>query len=119
MKCINRVFLVGRLGAKPESKLTRNGKTYARFSVATNQPRTTADGTQEYATQWHKVTAWGQTAQICLDRLEKGSQVFIEGELSSYKYENNGQTHHRTCVNAQTVSFQSLPVLSSSAILPT
>jgi single-strand DNA-binding protein len=115
MQCINRVFIVGRIGEKPESKLSKNGKPYAKFSVATKQYRMMPDGNKQESTEWHKVTAWGPTAKICLEKLEKGSQVFVEGELSTYSYENQGQIHLRTSIMAQKVSFMSLPLQTAPA----
>jgi single-strand DNA-binding protein len=115
MKSINRVFLVGRLGSDPEMKTTKNGKTYARLSLATDKWSKLEDGKWEQKTEWHKVTVWGHEATKCADRLSKGAPVFVEGELSRYNYEQNGEKRFQTSITAQAISFLGLPVSSVSA----
>jgi len=74
---VSKVILLGHLGDKPTAKVTNTGKDYCYFSLATNKKLKNG----EKITQWHFITAWGQTADICVKYLQKGSKVFIEGEL--------------------------------------
>ncbi len=116
MNCINRVFLVGRLGSKPEIKKSRNGKSYTQFNIATNHSRKKEDGTYEELTEWHRIMVWGYQAERCVDRCDKGSPIFIEGELNHYKkVEEDGKTRWGTSVTAQNVSFLGLPLQSATA----
>ncbi|MEQ1875230.1 MAG: single-stranded DNA-binding protein [Bdellovibrionia bacterium] len=114
MSSINRVFLSGRLGAKPESKTNRNGKPYARFSVATNRWRKEGEAKIQ-ETDWHFVQVYGYDAQACLERLDKGSQIFVEGELHHFKREEDGKSRYYTTINAQKVTFPALPLQSATA----
>jgi single-strand DNA-binding protein len=115
MKSINRrVFLVGRLGADPEMKTTKNGKSYARLSLATDK-WSQKDGKWEQHTDWHKVTVWGHQASQCADNLAKGAPVFVEGELSRYNYEENGEKRFVTSITAQAISFLGLPTRTVTA----
>ncbi|HEX4922895.1 MAG TPA: single-stranded DNA-binding protein [Bdellovibrionales bacterium] len=116
MRSINRVFLVGRVGAKPELRKSKNGKDYAKFSIATNRSFKNGAGEYEERTDWHRIMVWGYDAQKCFDRLEKGSPVFVEGELNQFKIEeDNGKSQYMTTVTANEVSFPSLPIQSATA----
>jgi single-strand DNA-binding protein len=111
MKSINRVFLVGRLGDAPAVKTSKNGKPYAVFSVATHRMTKNEAGASEEKTDWHRITVWGSTAEICGQRLAKGSPVFIEGEINHWsKIDQTGQKRYQTSITAQDISFLSLPV---------
>jgi len=84
MKDINKVILVGRLGADPVQKETKNGLAVASFSVATSR-KGREDGVIQ--TQWHKIVAWGKQAEACATYLKKGHLVYVEGSMRSRKYE--------------------------------
>ncbi len=100
MSNVNRVILLGHLGADPESRALANGKTLVRFSLATNN-RKTQD------TEWHQVTAFGTLAEQCATYLRKGRMCFVEGRLSyrSQKDEDTGKANRFTSVVAQQVRF--------------
>ncbi len=82
----NRVYLIGRLGAQPETKTLANGSAMARFSIATSESYKNDKGEKVEETQWHNLVAWGKTAEIAGKFLEKGKEVAIEGKLVSRVY---------------------------------
>jgi single-strand DNA-binding protein len=72
---------MGHLGADPRSGATANGKRVTSFNIATNEFIKTSEGEKEKRTDWHKVTTWGKTAEICEKMLQKGSFVLVEGKI--------------------------------------
>ncbi|HMM16236.1 MAG TPA: single-stranded DNA-binding protein [Petrimonas sp.] len=82
----NRVQLIGNLGQSPELRTTESGKSMSRFSIATNETYTNANGEKVVETQWHNVVAWGKLAEITTSYLSKGSEVVIEGKLVHRNY---------------------------------
>ena len=82
----NRVQLVGNLGATPEVKSFDGGNKVARFSVATSDNYTNKKGEKVTNTNWHNVVAWGKLADIAQDLFQKGSQVSIDGKLTTRNY---------------------------------
>jgi single-strand DNA-binding protein len=85
----NRVQLIGNLGNKPEVILLDSGKKLAKFSVATNETYKNSKGEKVTDTQWHNVVAWNKTAEIIESYLDKGSEVMVEGKLTSRSYETD------------------------------
>ncbi|MDY0781215.1 single-stranded DNA-binding protein [Tenacibaculum sp. IB213877] len=83
----NRVQLIGNLGNKPEIITLESGKKLAKFSIATNEAYKNAQGQKVTDTQWHNIVAWNKTAEIIENYLDKGSEVMIEGKLTSRSYE--------------------------------
>ena len=93
----NKVQLIGHLGANPEIKNLEGGKTLARFSIATNDTYKNAKGEKVEDTQWHNVVTWGKTAEIAEKYLKKGSEVAVEGKLTSRSWEDKeGQKKYTT-----------------------
>ncbi len=84
---INKVILIGRLGADPEIRYTLDGKPVATFRIATNEV-IIRDGEKEVLTEWHRIVAFGRLAEICGEYLSKGAQVYIEGKLRTRKFED-------------------------------
>ena len=82
----NRVQLIGNLGAAPEVKNLDNGNKMARFTVATSDNYTNKKGEKVNETQWHNIVIWGKLAGIAEKYLEKGSQVVIDGKLTTRNY---------------------------------
>jgi single-strand DNA-binding protein len=82
----NRVQLIGNLGNAPEVKDLDNGNKVARFAVATNDSYTNKKGERVDDTQWHNVVIWGKLAGIAQKYLAKGSQVVIDGKLTTRNY---------------------------------
>jgi len=84
----NRVQLIGNLGMNPEIKTLESGKKLAKFSIATNESYKNAKGEKIEDTQWHNLIAWGKTADIVEQYLQKGNEVAIEGKLSNRSYDD-------------------------------
>ncbi|MBL4905711.1 MAG: single-stranded DNA-binding protein [Flavobacteriaceae bacterium] len=84
----NKVQLMGNLGNSPEIITLDSGKKLAKFSIATNENYKNAEGEKVTDTQWHNVIAWNKTAEIIEKYLEKGSEVAIEGKLTSRSCED-------------------------------
>ena len=90
MPNLNRVQIIGRLGKDPEARTTKNGSTVVSFSVAVDRMWKSRDGESRKETDWFNVEAWGKLGQICEKFLGKGRLVFIEGRLSTTRWENEG-----------------------------
>lgn len=90
MKGRNVCEFIGNLGQKPEVKYTAAGTAHTKFSIAVNESWTDGDGNKQERTEWIPVIAWGKTAELCGQYLEKGSPVFIEAkyQLNEYKDES-------------------------------
>ncbi len=82
----NQVRLIGHLGKDPEIRETATGKKLARFSVATNETYINDKGERVSETQWHNIIAWGKTATFAEKALSKGSEVALEGKISTRQY---------------------------------
>ena len=102
---LNKVLLIGRLGADPEFKQTINGKSVARFSVATSQSwKDKNSGEKKEKTEWHRVVVFNEgLVNVVQQYLKKGAQVYIEGQLSNRKWkdEKTGQDKYSTEVIIQ------------------
>lgn len=93
----NRVQLIGNLGATPEIKEFDNGNKMARFTVATSDFYTNKKGEKVTETQWHNIVIWGKLADIAEKHLEKGTQVVIDGKLTTRNYtDKEGQKKYFT-----------------------
>ncbi len=102
---INKAIIIGRLGQDPEMKYTPSGTAVANFSVATNHAVKDQDGNFTDKTEWHRIVAYGRTAEIAGEYLIKGKLVFIEGRIQTRSWEDqNGQKKYMTevvCSNMQ------------------
>ena len=85
----NKVQLIGNLGNNPEIITLESGKKLAKISIATNETYKNAQDEKVTDTQWHNVIAWNKTADIIEKYLQKGSEVAIEGKLTSRSYDDN------------------------------
>ena len=86
---INKVILVGNLGADPETRAMPSGTTVANLRVATSESwRDKQTGEQQERTEWHRVALFGRLAEIAGEYLRKGSQVYIEGSLRTRKWQD-------------------------------
>ncbi len=105
MGCINRVFLIGRLGRDPEERATAGGTRVSSFSIATDRHRGGVEN-PEKVTDWHRVVAYGKTAEQCNHYLRKGRLVCIEGSIQTRSWEKSpGEKHYTTEVIASRVTF--------------
>lgn len=88
----NKVQLIGNLGQDPEVKEAKNGKKFAKFSLATSETYKNQAGEKVTETQWHNVILWGKTAEIAAEYLKKGTQCAIEGKIIYSNYEDEKGT---------------------------
>lgn len=101
-KSLNKVILIGNLGADPEVKSTANGGRVATLSLATSQQWKGADGQKQDKTQWHRVICWNgkvgqQLADIAEKYCKKGEKVYVEGEIEYRSWEDkDGQKRYTT-----------------------
>lgn len=106
MAGVNRVIVLGRLGADPEVKTVAGGQTVARLSVATSENWTDKGGQKQERTEWHRIVVWGKLAELCGKYLSKGRQVYCEGRLQTRSWEDQqGQKRYTTEIVANTVQF--------------
>jgi len=106
MAGVNKVFLLGNLGADPELRYTSGGQAVSDMRVATNRRWQGRDGTMQEDTQWHRIVVWGKQAEQCKEYLSKGRQVFVEGRLQTRSWEDrDGNKRYTTEVVAQNVQF--------------
>ena len=86
---LNKVMLIGHLGRDPEMRYTPSGRPVTTFSLAVSRSWNTSDGQRRNETEWFKIVAWGNLAEICKKYLQKGSQVYIEGRLQNRKWQDS------------------------------
>ena len=98
MAGINREILIGNLGSKPEIKYSSNGNPLANLSVATSESWTDKNsGEKQQRTEWHRVVVFGDFAVSAEKSLDKGSKVYLQGKLTTRKWQdNNGQNRYTT-----------------------
>lgn len=93
----NKVQLIGNVGNDPEIKNLEGGKKLANLTIATNESYKNDKGEKVEQTEWHRVVAWGKTAEIIEKYVAKGNQVAIEGKLSHRSYDDkNGEKRYIT-----------------------
>ena len=112
---LNKVMLIGRLGADPAMRFTEQGSPKTTFRVASNREWTTPDGQQHADTEWFRIVAWDRLAEVCNDYLAKGTQVYVEGRLQTRKWQDReGQER----VTIEVVASEMI-ILSAKATAPT
>src|SRR3974377_55755 len=95
---VNKVILVGNLGADPEVRFTPSGQAVANFRIATSESWTDKAGQKQERTEWHRIVVWGKLGELCGEYLAKGRQCFVEGRLQTRGGEGQGKQeefHHR------------------------
>src|SRR4051812_28004590 len=98
---LNKVMLIGNLGADPEMKYTPSGVPVTTFRVAVSRSWRTPEGENREETEWFRVVAWRKLAEVCNEYLRKGSKVYIEGRLQTRKWQDQqGQDRYSTEVQA-------------------
>jgi single-strand DNA-binding protein len=100
---MNKVLLLGNLGADPELRRTPNGIAILKLRLATNESWTDKDQKQQERVEWHSVTVWGPRAEALARILTKGAGVLVEGGLRTSSYDKEGQKHYKTEVHARDV----------------
>lgn len=89
MAGINKVILIGILGADPEVRHLSNGSVVANFNMATSESYTTKNGEKVTQTEWHRIELWDGLAKIAEQYLKKGRTVYIEGKLKTDNWQDN------------------------------
>ena len=95
---INKVILVGHLGQDPKIRYMPNGNAVANFSVATSESwKDKQTGESRDKTEWHRIVVFGKLAEIVGEYVKKGTQVYLEGQLQTRKWQDqSGQDHYTT-----------------------
>jgi single-strand DNA-binding protein len=96
---LNRVQLIGNLGANPELKYTQGGQAVLRLRIATTKKWKDKSGDMKEQTEWHTCNLWGKRGESLNSILSKGRLVYIEGELQTRSWEKNGEKRSSTEVN--------------------
>ncbi len=103
---VNKVIIVGRLGADPELKTLSSGQAVANFTLATSESWVDREGQKQEKTEWHRIVVWGKLAELCRQYLSKGRQVFVEGKLQTRSWEDQqGQKRYTTEIVANNIQF--------------
>jgi len=100
---LNRVMLLGNLGADPELRVTPGGQAVLKLRLATNESYVDRNNVRQERTEWHRVTIWGRRAEALGKILQKGDSLFVEGRLQTSSYEKNGEKRYSTEVVANNV----------------
>jgi single-strand DNA-binding protein len=97
MASVNKVILVGNLGADPEMRYLPSGEAVANLRLATTDSWKDKDGNKQEQTEWHRVSFFGRQAEVCGQYLKKGSQIYVEGSIRTRKYQDkDGQERYAT-----------------------
>ena len=110
-RSLNKVTLIGNLGADPEIRTTTGGNKVAQFSVATSRQWNSASGEKQEKTEWHKCVAWNprgergmQLADLVEKYVKKGDKIFVEGAIEYRQYEDKDkQTRYVTEINVREI----------------
>ena len=102
MASVNKVIVVGNLGADPETRFLPSGEAVTNIRVATTDKwKDKASGEMKEATEWHRISFFGRLAEIAGEYLKKGSQVYVEGSLRTRKWQDkDGQDRYSTEIRA-------------------
>jgi single-strand DNA-binding protein len=85
---VNKVILVGNLGADPEVRYSSTGTAVTNFRLATSENWTNKEGGKESRTDWHRVVAFGKLGEICAEYMRKGKQVYVEGKIRTRSWDD-------------------------------
>ena len=85
---VNKVILVGNLGADPEVRYSSTGTAVTNFRLATSENWTNKEGGKETRTDWHRVVAFGKLGEICAEYMRKGKQVYVEGKIRTRSWDD-------------------------------
>lgn len=110
MAGLNKVMVIGNLGADPEMRYTADGTALTSFRVAASRNYSGPDGERKEETEWFSVVAWRKLAEQCSQFLQKGRRVYVEGRLRTRSWDTpEGQRRYRTEVVAERVLFLDRP----------
>jgi single-strand DNA-binding protein len=103
---VNKVILVGNLGADPDMRYTPSGQGVCELRVATSESWNDKNGQRQERVEWHRIVVWGKRAEVCAKYLSKGRQVYVEGRIQTRSYDDKeGNKRYITEVIANDVQF--------------
>src|SRR5689334_20270470 len=100
---LNRVLLLGNLGADPELRVTPGGQPVLKLRLATTESYLDKNNTRQERTEWHQITVWGKRGEALSKFLTKGSSIFVEGRIQTSSYEKDGEKRYRTEIIANNI----------------
>lgn len=103
MASVNKAIILGTVVRDPEARTQSGGNAIAGLTVATNEKWTNKAGEKQEDAEFHRVTFFGRTAEVALQYLTKGSQVYIEGKIKTRKYDKDGTTMYSTDIIGHTL----------------
>ncbi len=106
---LNRVMLLGNLGADPELRMTSGGQAVLSLRLACSESYLDKDKNRQERTEWVNVTVWGKRGEALAKLLAKGSRVFVEGGLRTSSYDKDGEKRYKTEVVASNIILCSSP----------
>ena len=105
MKSVNKIILIGHLGAKPEGRYTPQGISTASFSLATNETWYDSDKNKHEHTEWHNIVVFNKTADFATQYLDKGHLIYLEGSIRT-----------RTWINKQNEEKKIIEIIASQLV---
>jgi len=106
MAGLNKVLIIGNLGADPEMRYMADGTALTSFRVASSRSYSGPDGERREETEWFSIVTWRKLAEQCSQFLQKGRKVYVEGRLRTHSWDTpDGQRHYKTEVVAEKVLF--------------
>ena len=100
---LNKVLLLGNLGADPELRVTPGGQAVLKLRLATTESYLDRNNARQERTEWHSVTLWGKRGEALSKFLTKGERIFVEGSIRTSSYEKDGEKRYRTEVVANNI----------------
>ena len=100
---LNKVMLLGNLGADPELRVTPGGQSVLKLRLATTESYLDKNNTRQERTEWHSITVWGKRGEALSRILSKGSSMFVEGSIRTSSYEKDGEKRYRTEITANNI----------------
>ena len=100
---LNKVMLLGNLGADPELRVTPGGQAVLKLRLATTESYLDRSNTRQERTEWHRVTVWGKRGEALAKILGKGDRIFVEGRIQTSSYEKNGEKRYSTDIIANNI----------------
>ena len=100
---LNKVLLLGNLGADPELRVTPGGQAVLKLRLATTESYLDRNNTRQERTEWHRITIWGKRGEALAKFLTKGDRLFVEGRIQTSSYEKNGEKRYSTDIIANNV----------------
>jgi single-strand DNA-binding protein len=100
---LNKVLLLGNLGADPELRVTPGGQAVLKLRIATTESYLDRSNTRQERTEWHRITIWGKRGEALAKFLSKGDRIFVEGSIRTSSYEKNGEKRYSTEIIANNI----------------